>query len=196
MTTATRITEAEALGYSSTPAVETTARYRDTGGTLVNPIGPGTLDGPRIRAREAHYGNRQAEVKAVMDIDQAAFDRVRALEQYMIGRAENFIEDMNGSRKGIGPKRPGLIDTAEDIVTNLNDLVTELERGATASALAERFVALQNDAMHAALPKLLRAMNEAEGHLPRMQDPYSATQDIVAKMPHSSFRPIVPARRH
>lgn len=192
MTTATRVTGPE----STAPEVEPTTQHRDNGGTLVNPIGPGTLDGPRVAAREARYGNSQEEIEAVMAIDQAAFDRVRPLEQYMIGRAENFVDDVMGTTHPVSHEhRPGLIDKTEDIVTNLNDLVTELERGASASDLADRFVALQNQALHMALPKLLRAMGEAESHLPKMIDPYGEVQKLIAKMPHSSYRPITPAKR-
>lgn len=195
MTTATRVT-----GPNSTMPEATayaTPRH-DAGGSLVNPIGPGTLDDPRIAAREAQYGNRQEEIEAVMSIDQAAFDRVRALENYMIGRAENFVADVVGSTEGFGThhnRRAGLIDRTEDIVTELNDLVTQLERGATAVDLAQRFVALRNKATHEALPKLSRAMLEADTHIPKMQDPYGEVQRVIAKMPHSSFRPVVPAKR-
>lgn len=196
MTTATRVTGPE----DTAPATPTddTARYRDTGGTIVNNIGPGTLDNPRIAAREAQYGNRQAEIEAVMDIDQAAFDRVRELETFMIGRAENFVADVMGTTEGSGPRharRHGLVDKTEEIVTNLNDLVTELERGGSASDLAERFVALQNEALYTAMPKLSRAMREADSHIPKMQDPYAEVQRLIAKMPFSSFRPIAPAKR-
>ncbi|MGN7964906.1 hypothetical protein ACTJKK_02390 [Microbacterium sp. 22179] len=192
MTIATRVTGPE----STAPEVEPTSQLRDNGGTLINPIGPGTLDGPRIAAREARYGNSQEEIEAVMAIDQAAFDRVRPLEQYMIGRAENFIDDVMGTMHPVShERRLGLIDKTEDIVTNLNDLVTELERGAPASDLADRFVALQNQALHLALPKLVRAMGEAESHLPKMIDPYTEVQRLIAKMPYSSFRPLAASPR-
>lgn len=191
MSTATRVTGPDSTTPDGQPA--DTVRSRDLGGTIVNPIGPGTLDGPRVAAREAQYGNRQAEIEAVMDIDQAAFDRVRGMETYLLGRAENFVEDVTGI--GAGTRRPGLIDKTEEIVTNLNNLVTELERGASASDLAERFVALQNEARHTAMPKLSRAMREAESHIPKMQDPYGETQRLIAKMPFSSYRPIVPKIR-
>ncbi|MCZ0710576.1 hypothetical protein OYT00_11245 [Microbacterium paraoxydans] len=196
MATATRVTGPE----DTAPAAPTddAARYRDSGGTIVNNIGPGTLDNPRIAAREAQYGNRQAEIEAVMAIDESAFDRVRELEAFMIGRAENFVADVMGSTEGFGPRharRPGLIDKTEEVVTKLNNLVTELERGGSTSDLAERFVALQNEARHTALPKLSRAMREADSHIPKMQNPYAEVQRLITKMPFSSFRPIAPAKR-
>lgn len=167
---------------------------RDYGGTLVNFIGPNQLDGPRVAAREAQYGNRQAEIEAVMDIDNAAFDRVRPVEDGMMARAEQFIDDME--RKGTEAVRPGLIESTEGIVTQLNNLVTQLERGTPASQLAERFKQLQNEARAIALPKIVRALQAVENsHLPNMEDPYGRVQDkIIAKMPRSSFRPLRPQR--
>lgn len=195
MSTASRVPGPTA---SATDTPTETARYRDSGGTVVSPIGPGTLDGPRLAAREAEYGNRQREIEAVMNIDNAAFDRVRSLERYMIDRAEDFVADVMGATEGTSARRarrPGLIDVAEEVVTGLNALVTELERGASAGDLAERFIALQNEAKHAALPKLARAIQEVDGHIPKMEDPYGEVQRIIAKMPYSSFRPLIASAR-
>lgn len=167
--------------------------YRDTGGSLVNPIGPGFLDSARIAAREAVYGNSQQERETVFAADQAAFDKVQALEQFLVDRAEGFIDSV--TREGSETVRPGIITATESVVTRLNGLVTELERGVPASQLAERFKDLQNEATHAALPKLLRAKQAIEEtHLPNMEDPYGATQRAISKMPRSSARPIDPQR--
>ena len=184
MTTATRVTGPD----TTAPEAQSDTGPIRPGGSLVNPIGPGTLDDPRVAAREAQYGNRQAEIDAVMAIDQAAFDRVRALEQYMAGRAENFVADVMGTTHPVShERRPGLIDKTEDIVTQLNDLVGELESGATASDLAERFVALQNNALHMALPKLLRAMRGRGTHPedggPVRGNPADHRQDAVLQLP-------------
>ncbi|WP_100813584.1 hypothetical protein [Microbacterium lacus] len=189
---ATKVTGPESVTPDVQPAE--TVRYREMGGTIVNVIGPNQLDGPRIAAREAQYGNRQAEIEAVMDIDQAAFDRVRPVEAGMAARAENFIDDIE--RKGTDTVSPGLIESTEGIVTQLNNLVTQLERGTPASQLAERFKDLQNQARHMAVPKMARALQMVEeSHLPNMEDPYGRVQNkVIAKMPHSSFRPLRPRR--
>lgn len=190
---ATKVTGPESATPEAPPAENT--HYRDVGGTIVNVIGPNQLDGPRIAAREAQYGNRQDEVEAVMDIDQAAFDRVRAVEESMTARAEHLIDEIE--RKGTDTVPPGLIESTESIVTQLNNLVSQLERGAPANQLAERFKQLQNEARHIALPKMARALQAIErSHLPNMEDPYGRVQSkIIAKMPHSSFRPLRPRQR-
>ncbi|MDL5351583.1 hypothetical protein [Microbacterium sp. zg-YB36] len=189
---ATKVTGPESITPDVQP--EENVRYRDMGGTIVNVIGPNQLDGPRIAAREAQYGNRQAEIEAVMDIDQAAFDRVRPVEASMAARAEHLIDEVE--RKGSDTVPPGLLESTEGIVTQLNNLVTQLERGTPASQLAERFKQLQNQAITMALPKVVRALQMIEeSHLPNMEDPYGRVQNkVIAKMPNSSFRPLRPRR--
>lgn len=189
---ATKVTGPESSTPEAQPAES--AHHRDMGGSLVSFIGPNQLDGPRVAAREAQYGNRQAEIEAVMDIDQAAFDRVRPVEQGMMARAEQFIDEVE--RKGTDTVTPGLIESTEGIVTELNNLVTQLERGTPASQLADRFKELQNRAHAMALPKIVRALQAVENsHLPNMEDPYGRVQDkVIAKMPRSSFRPLRPQR--
>lgn len=205
-------TTAHVAGSLGPGSAETPAEYRErirqslhTTQAAVRPgpallgapvlIGPNQLDGPRIAAREAQYGNRQAEIEAVMDIDNAAFDRVRAVEEGMAIRAEHFIDEVE--RKGTDTVSPGLIESTEGIVTQLNNLVTQLERGASATQLAERFKELQNQALHMAIPKMVRALQAVEtSHLPNMEDPYTRVQDmVIAKMPRSSFRPLKPRQR-
>jgi len=186
----TRVTGPESTAPEASSA---STPYRDSGGTIINLIGPNQLDGPRIAARLAEYGNRQEEREAVTAIDNAAFDRVRALEQSWIDNAKAFIGSV--TRKGNDTTRPGIIDSTEEIVTQLNNLVTALERGTPASQLAGRFKQLQNEAMHPALPKALDAMRAIENsYLPNMIDPFGRAQDTIAKMPMSSLRALDPKR--
>jgi hypothetical protein len=181
--------------HSTTPeaVAEDTARHRDTGGTLVNPIGPNQLDGPRVVARESGYRNSTDEREMIAAIDKAAFDRVRPVEQFFINQAERLAAETTQPNPVNG--KPGTIGTADEVITGLYAVVTELERGASASELAERFKSLQNRARQELLPKIARTQHAIETtHLPRLEDPYAAAQDIIAKMPYSSFRPLDPAR--
>lgn len=167
--------------------------HREVGHTLVNPIGPNQLDGPRLAARESRYNNSTEERAIIAAYDEAAFDRVRPMEKFFIAQADRLAAEVTVPNPVNG--KPGLIDATEEIVTELNNLVTALERGGSASDLAERFKALQNKARHEALPRIGRTQHAIENsHLPRLADPYGAVQNTIAKMPYSSYRPIDPAR--
>lgn len=183
---ATRVTGPD----STTPeAAPDTARHRDTGGTLVNPIGPNQLDGPRVAMREASYRNSTEERDHIAAIDKAAFDRVRPLEEFFINRGEQLAAEVTQPDPRTG--KSGTIGSADAVATELYAIVTELERGASARDVAERFKSLQNRAKADVLPKIARAQREIEHtHLPRLEDPYAAAQDTIAKMPYSSFRPL------
>lgn len=184
---ATKVTGPDSTTPDIPPADN--VHYRDTGGTMVVPIGPDQLDGPRIAARHATYPNAQAEMAAVRAIDEAAFDRVRTMEGYILDRATRDLAAMTDN----DPER-GTIANADQITSDLYAIVTELERGASASDLAARFKALQNRAMQEALPRVARAQRTIAWHMPRVEDPYGTTQNSIAKMPYSSYRPLDPSR--
>lgn len=169
-----------------------TARYRDTGGSIVNPIGPNQLDGPRVAAREASYRNSTEERDQIAAMDEAAFERVRPMEQFFINQGERLAAEITESDPING--KPGTVPAADALATELYALVTELERGASASDLAERFKSLQNRARHELLPRITRHQRAIETTMPRLEDPYAAVQDTIAKMPFSSFRPLDASR--
>jgi hypothetical protein len=188
---ATRVTGPDSTAPEA--VAEGTTRHRDTGGTLVNPIGPNQLDGPRVRAREASYRNATEERDMIAAMDKAAFDRVRPMEQFFINQAERLAAEAISPNPLNG--RPGTVGKADELISDLYAIVTELERGASASELAERFKTLQNRARQEVLPKIASTQRAIEeSHLPRLEDPYAAVQSTIAKMPYSSFRPLDPAR--
>ena len=188
---ATRVTGPTTTTPEAAPA--DTARYRDTGGSLVNPVGPNQLDGPRIAAREASYRNSTEERDQIAAIDKAAYERVRSLEQFFINHGERLAAEIHDPDPVNG--RPGTVGAADALATDLYALITALERGASASDVTEQFKVLQNRANAEVLPRISRQRRAIEEtHLPRLEDPYAAVQDTIAKMPFSSYRPLDPSR--
>jgi hypothetical protein len=190
---AKKITEAEAMGQVDPGIVDQSGpiKYRDVGGSLVTQVGPNQLDGPRYSARTATYANSNEEREIVNAYDRAAFERVRVLEQFMVGQADAFVAKV--TQPNPRTNAPSVIGAADTLVSELHEVLKELERGTPASELAERFSALQNEARHALFPKIARYQRDIEGtHLPNMEDPYAKAQDVIAVMPFSSFRPLDP----
>lgn len=179
-TAATRVTEP---GGAPVDPSSATAQAASMGAMLINPVGPGALDGPRMAAREALYGNSELERKTIAAYDDAAFDRVRRTETSLRESAETSMQ-----------RNAKHVETAENVAGRLLTLAKDLRRGKVsvedAATEYQRLQALAKDTQS----RLERAAHEAARHTERLSDPYAATQNLIAKMPRSSFVGLDPSR--
>jgi uncharacterized protein YoaH (UPF0181 family) len=118
----------------------------------------------RITVRLLAYPNREAEEKAIREVDDVVFDKVRQVENNAVERAHRF---MDAGRRSV---------TAASAVANeIEELREEIARrqGPLDPDMAERYEIMKGKAK-AARQQLNRHSLEAEYHAKTLADPYAA----------------------
>lgn len=139
------------------------------------------LDAPRIAAREATYPNSTTEAAHIRATDEAVFDRVRPFEQHLVQMAESHLA--HGGQK---------MQEVVGLIEELEDIRSELRAGGDTAALAKRYNVARAKIQRSS--SVLRGLEKSTDTLRvKAADPLAAAQEVISKMPRSSFNPVNPA---
>lgn len=197
MNAARRVTEAEALGETTTADDQATLRQRYEPAYFDIRIPEDQLDRIRLEAREATYRNSQDEAATIDAVDRAVFDRVRDSEHYNLQAAARLVEreeraaNKEGSTELIG----NAIQRAEALRGELSILRDELAVGRKPTAeLAERYDRIRREIRQptgAGVGRNLVALaDRAEGAREKIADPIATVQHTLSRMPMTMWRPL------
>jgi hypothetical protein len=136
------------------------------------------IDATRRQVRTASYPNSQVEAQTIKAVDDALFERVRAIERFQIEQADGFLE-RNKARVGASLTLSERIDSIR----------IRAENGENPDALAKEFKTLEMEAR--------REMRVLTGHASNarrmsnnLADPIAHAQNILSKMPSRSWQPL------
>lgn len=149
-------------------------------GYFVNSPPADVLDQARLAVRNATYPNSTVEAAYIAAVDEAVFERVRPLEQLVVGQAKTHVARGKES-----------VENAEKVLAELEAIRDDLRRGKDSAELTRRYTRLRYDV------EKMRSVQQSYGKLAdtlrtKIADPVAATQKVIAMMPVSSFNPITP----
>ena len=121
--------------------------------------------------RERHYGNRAEESLAIQSVDDQVFDKVRSLEQFMMGQAD-----------ALSVERKDAIAEALAVSEELGALTKDVDRKRVRldPATARKWQILNQRAEDAseALDRISRDIDHVEG---KLSDPYGTYLALVER---------------
>ena len=193
MTTARRVTEAEALGEATSAADQDSLTRRYTPDTYFDArIEKGIFDRIRVEAREASYRNSDDEARTIAAVEKAIYDRVQDHERVLLGQADRTL-DMEEPRSGNAPAQSA-IARAQNHMSALSDIRRELadrDSAVSTAELADRFERIRAAIANRDGHSLVVVAKNARTLRGRLADPYSSVQDrVLPLMPRTAWRPL------
>lgn len=136
------------------------------------------IDTIRAQARTAVYPNSQVEARTIKGVDEAVFQRVRAIERFQIDQADSFLHH-NRERVGM----------ALTLSERIESIQIRAEQGENPDELAKEFKALEREARNEQRV-LASDASSARKMAENLADPIAYAQRILSLMPRASWQPL------